>query len=149
DAKTRLGEAYLDTLTSKLVVSRVYKDTGLNDEGGDPVRSRHEYSYGGLVAHRDRGGLGFRNMQVIDLYGDELATMTRTTYKQEFPFTGMVEKTETYHVTDYDLQRVYSTSSRNQTHKPVGGAEGIIRIDAKQMIGETIASSFTDKTTVA
>ncbi|PHS17630.1 MAG: hypothetical protein COA86_10145 [Kangiella sp.] len=52
-----------------------------------------EYRYGQIKSHSVYGSLGFQWLETIDLQTDMI---TRTTYKQEYPYIGRPEKTQAW-----------------------------------------------------
>jgi RHS repeat-associated protein len=77
----------IDLMTPMPVVSRLHYDDGA---GGAYSVSYH---YNGLKADRLRGLLGFRRLQSTDL---RTGIVSKTTFRQDFPFTGMVHRAETF-----------------------------------------------------
>jgi len=53
-----------------------------------------EYRYGQIKSHSVYGSLGFQWLETIDLQTDMI---TRTTYKQEYPYIGRPEKTQVWY----------------------------------------------------
>ncbi|WP_309386029.1 SpvB/TcaC N-terminal domain-containing protein [Cerasicoccus frondis] len=90
-----LGSGYFDFQNAALAVVEIHKDTGMSDENGDAIFSKHQYRYANLVSNRERGSMGFGQMTTTDIYGDELTTVTTTEFNQEYPFTGLVSATTT------------------------------------------------------
>lgn len=84
----------LNTTAPLPVVRTVTRPTGLAGSGGLPDEYRVHYRYGGLRVHPLRGMLGFRWVEVEDeRYRDVGGQTTTTWYEQEFPYTGMPERT--------------------------------------------------------
>ncbi|WXG53364.1 MAG: FG-GAP-like repeat-containing protein [Candidatus Sedimenticola sp. (ex Thyasira tokunagai)] len=76
----------LDLQAPLYVVSQVSTPDGV---GGD---KRTNYQYAGLKVHlQGRGSLGFASMVAID---EQTGIVTTTAFRQDYPFTGQVSRTE-------------------------------------------------------
>jgi hypothetical protein len=127
---TRLADAtypVIDLVTSQWVIWSVDQPNGV---GGIAPTS---YKYMGQRAQLDgRGYLGFKTIETTSLGADGTAITTRTTNRQDFPFTGLPAETRRWVQTQGDLAWMsLSTSTYADLHSlgcPVNVPAGTPRI---------------------
>ncbi len=76
----------------KFVVQKAESSSPSYDDANN--QNTIEYRYGRLKSHSLYGGLGFEWLETID---PQTNIITRTSYKQEYPYIGMPEKTEVWY----------------------------------------------------
>ncbi len=122
------------------VIGPMYVVKTVSNDDGAGGQYAVNYRYGGLRADRLRGSLGFEWTQATD---SRTSIVSKTTYKQEYPYIGMVATTETK-----SGSTVLSSSSITYADKNTTGAvrlpyASVVTQTSNDLNGAAISSSTT------